>query len=179
MKNTLIAQDRWFVNNSIRVPRVICINSENKNIGTLPTKEALKMAQDQGLDLVQVSPPSKDKPPTCKIMDYGKFKYDSEKNRKESERKQRESIIKVKTIKLTPNTGIHDLQIKATHTSKFLQEKCKVKVAVVFKGREISHQELGAKVLEQFLSFLPVNSFKIEGNADWEGKELIIFLVAV
>jgi translation initiation factor IF-3 len=178
MKNTSTAQDRWFVNNSIRVPRVICINSENKNIGVLPTKEALKMAQDQGLDLVQVSAPSKDKPPTCKIMDYGKFKYDADKSRKEAEKKQRESAIKVKTVKFKPRTGIHDLEIKAHQTSKFLKDNCKVKVAVVFKGREISHQQLGAKILEQFLSFIPENSFRIEGSAEWEGKDLVIFLAS-
>jgi translation initiation factor IF-3 len=178
MKNTLERdRERWFVNSAIRVPKVICINSDDKNLGALITRDALKLAQEQGLDLVQLSPPSKDKPPTCKIMDFSKFKYETSKKKKEADKKQRESIVKVKEIKFKPTTGAHDLEIKAKQAEKFLQENIKVKIAILFVGRAITHQELGTQTLEQFLSFLPENSFKIDGNISWEGKELTLIIM--
>ena len=170
-------RERWFVNSAIRVPKVICINSDDKNLGSLMTKDALRLAQDQGLDLVQLSPPSKGRPPTCKIMDFGKFKYETSKKKKESDKKQRESIIKIKEIKFKPTTGVHDLEIKAKQAEKFLSENLKVKVAILFVGRAITHQEVGTRTLEQFLSFLPEGSFKIDGNISWEGKELMLTLM--
>jgi len=170
-------RERWFVNTGIRVPKVICINSDDKNLGTLSTRDALKLAQDQGMDLVQLSPPSKDKLPTCKIMDFSKFKYETSKKKKEADRKQRESIIKIKEVKFKPTTGIHDLEIKAKQTEKFLQENLRVKVAILFVGRAITHQEVGTQTLQQFLNFLPENSYKMEGDISWEGKELTLHLM--
>ncbi len=178
MKNNMDRErERWFINSAIRVPRVICINSDDKNMGVLSTRDALKLAQDQGLDLVQLSPPFKDKPPTCKIMDFGKFKYETSKKKKEADRKQRESIIKVKEIKFKPNTGVHDLEIKAKQAEKFLEDNLKVKVAILFVGRAITHQEVGTQTLQQFLSFLPENSYKLDGDISWEGKELTLHLM--
>lgn len=177
MKNVLDRdRERWFVNSAIRVPKVICINADDKNLGTLVTRDALKLAQEQGLDLVQLSPPTKDKLPTCKIMDFSKFKYETSKKKKEADRKQRESAIKIKEVKFKPTTGAHDLEIKAKQAEKFLQENCRVKVSILFVGRAITHQELGTQTLEQFLKFLPANSFKIDGNILWEGKELTLIL---
>lgn len=176
MKNTT-ERERWFVNTSIRVPKVICIGPDDKNLGPLVTRDALKLAQEHGLDLVQLSPPSKDKLPTCKIMDFSKFKYETSKKKKEADRKQRESIIKVKEIKFKPTTGVHDLEIKAKQAEKFLQESLKVKVAILFVGRAITHQEIGTQALEQFLSFIPENTYKVDGEISWEGKELVIHLM--
>ena len=170
-------RDRWFINFNIRVPKVICINSDDQNLGLLITKDALKIAQEQGLDLVQLSPPSKDRPPTCKIMDFSKFKYETSKKKKEADRKQRESAIKIKEVKFKPTTGNHDLEIKAKQANKFLQDNLRVKVAILFAGRAITHQEVGTKTLEQFLSYLPENSFKIDGEISWEGKELTLNLM--
>lgn len=176
MKNTT-DRERWFVNSAIRVPKVICIDPDDKNLGPLVTRDALKLAQDYGLDLVQLSPPSKDRPPTCKIMDFSKFKYETSKKKKEADRKQRESTIKIKEVKFKPTTGSHDLEIKAKQAEKFLSENCRVKVAILFAGRSITHQDVGTKTLEHFLSFLPESSFKIDGNISWEGKELTLFLM--
>lgn len=177
MKNTTDRdRERWFINSGIRVPKVICISSDDKNLGTLITRDALRLAQDQGLDLVQLSPPSKDRPPTCKIMDFSKFKYETSKKKKEADRKQRESAIKIKEVKFKPTTGAHDLEIKAKQADKFLQDGCRVKVAILFVGRAITHQDIGTRALEQFLSYLPENSFKIDGEISWEGKELTLTL---
>lgn len=140
------------VNRGIRAPNVLCINKNNENIGVIPTNKAIKLAEDDGLDLVQVSM-TKDKIPTCKIIDYGKYKYEQSKKQKLNEKKQRESIIKCKQIQFRPNTSENDLQIKAKKAADFLNEGCHVKVCVLFKGREQTHSSI---VYERFNTFLRI-----------------------
>lgn len=139
------------VNMLIRARKVIVIDKDNNNIGAFSISEAIKMAQDSGLDLVQVSKVGEEVP-TCRILDYGKYKYEQDKKKKVAAKKQRESLSKVKEIKLRPSTDLNDLKIKASKTEEFINDGHKVKVTVVFKGRELSHREIGYETLNTFIS---------------------------
>ena len=171
-------QDRWFVNYQIKLPKIICIDNENKNLGLIPTNEALKLAQEIGLDLVQISPPNKEKNTAaiCKILDYGKFKYEQSKKNKEMAKKNRESIIKLKEVKVTPNTGDNDLKFKAKQIDGFLEEGCRVKISLVFKGREASHSELGYMLLDKFLA-LVTEKYVMEQNIAFDRSGLTTIII--
>lgn len=168
---------QWFVNNNIKLPRVLCIDQSDKNLGIISTNEALKIAQSVNLDLVQVGPPNKDKIPTCKIMDFGKFKFEQSKKQKELEKKQRESIVKTKEIKFRPNTGLHDLEIKAKQTEEFLKNGFKVKITIMFIDtfkRMTNKQEVGKETLDTFLSLS--DNFHLDGKPSLEGNNFIAHL---
>ena len=157
--------EKVLVGNLIRAPRVLCIDHDSTNLGVISLSEALKIAADQGLDLIQLSNGS---PPTCKIVDYGKYKYEQSKKTKEAAKKQRESISKLKEIKFHPTTDINDLKIKARKVVGFLDEGAKVKVTIVFRGwREASHRDIAMQTLNEFLSFIP-NA--ITSSVGMEGK---------
>jgi translation initiation factor IF-3 len=145
---------RSVVNNQIRSDTVRCINQDNENLGIISKHEAMSLANSKGLDLVQVSPLKKGTIPTCKIIDYGKYKYDLSRKEKVKSKKQRESIIKLKEIKFRPCTGVHDLSIKATRAAKFLKDDCKLKITVVFKGREKTHTEVALNKLDDFIDLV-------------------------
>lgn len=147
-------QNRVFANGSIRASKVRCIDQNNENVGIISTTQAQKLADDLGLDLVQINRVKRDEAPTCKIIDYGKYKYDLSKKQKQQERKQRESAIKIKEIKFKPNTDEHDLETKARQASKFISKGCRVKVSMKFKGREMSHTDLGFYKIEDFLEIV-------------------------
>ncbi len=144
-------KERHFINEAIRLNSIICIDQDNKNLGTMYTKEALKMAFDLGLDLVQVNPPGKDRLATCKIMNFSKWKYENDKKAKEAAKKQKEQMVKVKEIKLRPNIALNDLTLKAKHADEFLAEGCKVQVSFMFKGRESSNTDVAISTLQEFL----------------------------
>lgn len=144
-------QDRIIINHGIRASRVLCIDN-GKNLGVISLSEALKLAQEQGLDLIQVN---NNKPPTCKILDYGKLKYDESKKKKQEAKKQRESEIKLHEIRMRPTTDSNDISIKARKAQEFLNEGDRVKVSVVFKRMELAHKEIGYRTLQEFLSLLP------------------------
>ena len=135
-------QDGPRVNGAIRAPQVRYIDPDGEQLGVLDTREAISKAEDFGLDLVEVQPNVD--PPVCKILDYGKYKYEAQKRANEA-RKQK--IIEVKEIKLRPNIDEHDYQVKMRNVVKFLSGGDKVKVTLRFRGREMAHQELGANVL--------------------------------
>lgn len=173
--------DRVFINHMIRAPKVLCIDSENRNLGVINTQDAIRLAQDDGLDLVQMAPPVKDKPPTCKIMNYGKFKYDQTKSQKVAAKKQRETAIKIKEIKFRPNTDINDLQTKAKKAVEFIAEGSKIKVTIMFRTLEISNhgRENFAKshaldTLTDFLAMVP--NIQLAGEPSMEGKFLSVML---
>lgn len=162
----------------IRAPRVLLIDHENQNRGVVTTSEALGLATEVGLDLVQVSPPSKDRPPTCKIMNYGKFKYDQTKNQKLAAKKQRESAIKVKEIKFRPTTDMNDLKTKAKKALEFIEEGNKVKITIMFKNSEISNygrqafaKDSAFDMLNEFLTLVP--NLQLSCNPTMEGKYLV------
>jgi translation initiation factor IF-3 len=132
------------INQRIRVPEVRVIGKDGEMLGVLQTQEALRRAQEQGLDLVEVNP--KAEPPVCKILDFGKFKYDEKKKATEAKRKQ--SVVEIKEIKLRPKTDDHDLEFKTRAASRFLEAGHKVKFTVRFRGREITHPEKAQEQLD-------------------------------
>ncbi len=149
--------------------RLIDENGEQK--GVVSTFDALRMAREAGLDLVEVSPNSS--PPVCKILDYGKYKYDLKKKAHEAKKKQ--TVIKVKEVKMRPATDDHDIEFKVNHIKRFLEEGDKVKVTVVFKGREMVYQERGKAVLERILTEVKEKA-KVEQTPNMEGKSMFMLL---
>ena len=136
------------VNRRIRVPEIRLIGAEGEQMGIFITSEALKRAEEQGLDLVEISPMAK--PPVCKIMDYGKYKYEQAKKRHEA--KKHQIVVKTKEIKLRPATDEHDLQTKLRHIRRFLEEGDKVKVTLRFRGREMAHLEVGRERMKRIVT---------------------------
>lgn len=160
-------QQEHRTNNMIRVPNVRLVG-ENVTVGVYPTAEALKMAIDQALDLVEISPNAD--PPVCKIIDYNKFLY--EKKRKEKEMKAKSKASEVKEIRFTPNTDDHDFDFKAKHAEKFLKDGDKVKAYVQFKGRAIQFRERGELLLLKFAERLNEVGV-LEGMPKMEGKRML------
>jgi translation initiation factor IF-3 len=159
------------INHRIRVPEVRCIDADGEQIGILPTRDALARAERQGLDLVEVSPTAK--PPVCRIMDYGKYKYDQEK--KQKAQKKNASATKVKELKFHANVDVHDFETKLRHARDFLGAGNRVKCSLFFRGREGAHQELGFDVMNRVLDEL-----KDIANAEQEprlmGRSIIMLL---
>ena len=148
-----------------------CIDPEGEQLGVLDTFDAIRKAEDFGLDLVEVQPNAD--PPVCKILDYGKFKYEAQKRANEARKKQK--IIEVKEIKLRPNIDEHDYQVKMRNVQKFLNAGDKVKVTLRFRGREMAHQELGANVLTRVRE--ETDEFaKVEALPKMEGRQMIMVL---
>ena len=159
------------MNDAIRAPKVRCIDPEGTQLGVLETSEAIRQAEDFGLDLVEVQPNVD--PPVCKILDYGKFKYEAQKRANEARKKQK--IIEVKEIKLRPNIDEHDYQVKMRNVQKFLDAGDKVKVTLRFRGREMAHQDLGANVLTRVRQ--ETDEFaKVEAMPKMEGRQMIMVL---
>jgi translation initiation factor IF-3 len=131
------------INMRIRVPEVRVIGADGSMLGVLATHEAQRMAREAGLDLVEVNP--KAFPPVCKVMDFGKFKYEEKKRTNEA--KKRQAVVELKEIKLRPKTDVHDLEVKINHARRFLEEGNKVKITCRFRGREITHPEAAEKQL--------------------------------
>ena len=134
------------VNREIRAPKVRVIGHTGEQLGVLALYEALAKAEEEGLDLVEIAPGSV--PPVCKIINYGKFRYDQTKREKESKKSQHQ--VKVKEVKLKPNIDDHDMETKIRHAKDFIAKGNKVKVTCVFRGRELMHPEIGEKIVQQF-----------------------------
>ena len=150
---------------------MLCIDPEGEQLGVLDTFDAIRKAEDFGLDLVEVQPNAD--PPVCKILNYGKFKYEAQKRANEARKKQK--IIEVKEIKLRPNIDEHDYQVKMRNVQKFLNAGDKVKVTLRFRGREMAHQELGANVLTRVRE--ETDEFaKVEAMPKMEGRQMIMVL---
>ena len=147
------------------------INSEGEQVGIIPIKEALAAAAEAGLDLVEVSPNAN--PPVCKIMDYGRYRYEQTKKKHEAKKKQ--STFQLKEIKVRPKTGEHDLQVKIGHIKKFIGKKDKVKVSVIFRGREITLSELGRAVLQKIVDETEEIAI-VEQEPKFEGRILVMVL---
>ncbi len=158
-------------NRRIRVPEVRVIDAEGEQLGVMKTHEALQLAMDQGLDLVEVSPTAR--PPVCRIMDFGRFKYEQSKKQKASKKKQHST--QVKEVKLRPKTEDHDYQFKRRHAEEFLLKHHKVKVTVMFRGREMSYRERGAALLQRFAGDLS-SVAQIERPPVSEGRTMVMYL---
>ncbi len=155
----------------IRVPTVRLIDEEGTQVGIVPTDEARVRAGDAGLDLVEVSPNAE--PPVCKIIDYGKLKYEKQKKKNEARKKQK--TIEVKEIKMRPNIDTHDYDVKMRAITKFLGEGDKVKVTLRFRGRELAHQELGLVLLEKVRDALDEQA-KVEQFPKLEGRQITMVM---
>ncbi|MEC8515451.1 MAG: translation initiation factor IF-3 [Pseudomonadota bacterium] len=164
-------QDGPRINGAIRVPKVRCIDPDGNQLGIIDTRDAIEKAGDFGLDLVEVQPNAE--PPVCKILDYGKFKYEAQKRANEARKKQK--TIEVKEIKFRPNIDEHDYQVKMRNVSKFLAAGDKVKVTLRFRGREMAHQELGAKVLARVREETEEVA-KVEAMPKLEGRQMVMVI---
>jgi translation initiation factor IF-3 len=155
------------VNEFINVPNVRLIGADGEQVGVVPTRQAIQNAQELGLDLVEVSPNAD--PPVCKILDYGKLKYEQQKKKNEARKKQK--TIEVKEIKMRPNIDTHDYDVKMRSIHRFLDEGDKVKVTLRFRGRELAHTDIAVKVLERVQTDLQEIA-KVEQFPKLEGRQM-------
>jgi translation initiation factor IF-3 len=158
-------------NEQIRVPEIRVIDADGNQLGVLATQQALQMAREQGLDLVEVSPTAR--PPVCRIMDFGKFKYEQSKKQKQSKKKQH--TFQVKEVKFRPKTEEHDYQFKRRHAEEFLEKHYKVKVTVMFRGREMDHREMGYRILERLVKDLAPIA-QVDRKPEFEGRLMVMYL---
>ncbi|WP_123791995.1 translation initiation factor IF-3 [Pacificibacter maritimus] len=158
-------------NERIRCPEVRLIGAEGENVGVVTPARAMDLAAQAGLDLVEISPNAT--PPVCKIMDFGKFKYEQQK--RESEARKKQKIIEIKEVKFRPGTDVHDYQVKMRNVLKFLENGDKVKVTLRFRGREMAHQDLGRQLLERVA--VDVKEIgKVESMPKMEGRQMIMMV---
>lgn len=162
------------INRQIRAREVRLIDDNGEQKGVVSTIEALRLAQEAGLDLVEVAPTAN--PPVCKILDYGKYRYEQEKKLRESKKNQTQ--IKLKEIRMQPKIEKHDLEFKSKHITEFLSEGNKVKVTIRFRGRELAHTELGRVVLEKVLEKLDENNvgYTLDRPPMMEGRFMSMML---
>ena len=159
------------INERIRAPEVQVISSDGKNLGTLNTKDAIRQAKEEGLDLIEISPNAN--PPVCKIIEIGKYRYDLQK--KASKAKKKQKIINLKEIKLRPVTEIHDYNFKIKNAQKFLEKGDKVKFTVKFKGREMQHTHLGNQLMDRIINDTSTLG-KVEVQPKLEGKQITMII---
>jgi len=159
------------INDRIRAPEVQVISSDKKNLGTFSTKEAVEMARQEGLDLIEISPNAN--PPVCKITDIGKYRYDLQKKANKAKKKQK--IVNLKEIKLRPVTEIHDYNFKIKNAQRFLEKGDKVKFTVKFKGREIQHSNLGNELMKRIINDT-MSVGKVEVPAKFEGRQIVMII---
>ena len=174
-ESTSIAQDKEVrVNEEIVAPKVRLIGSDGEAIGIVEIEKALAMAEEQEIDLVEIAPTAK--PPVCRMMDYGKFKYNEQKKRHEAKLKQKQ--IQVKEIKFRPGTDEGDYQIKLRNLIRFLTEGDKAKVTLRFRGREMAHQEFGVKLLERVRADLEPHGV-VEQFPKMEGRQMVMVVAPI
>ena len=159
------------INDRIRSPEIRLIGADGENVGVVTPARAMQMAEEAGLDLVEISPTAV--PPVCKIMDFGKFKYETQKREAEARKKQK--VIEIKEIKFRPGTDTHDYDVKMRSVVKFLEEGDKVKITLRFRGREMAHQDLGMELLKRVEADV-VEIGKIESFPRLEGRQMVMMI---
>lgn len=159
------------INEEIRDKEVRLINDDGEQLGIVPIQKAQEAAVEKGMDLVKIAPQAK--PPVCKIMDYGKFRFEQAKREKEARKNQR--IVEIKEIRLTPNIDVGDLNTKVKNACRFLKDGDKVKVSVRFRGREVTHASLGQDLLHRFAE-LCADCSTVEKQPKLEGRQMLMFL---
>ncbi|SHI93604.1 translation initiation factor IF-3 [Desulfofundulus thermosubterraneus] len=159
------------VNEEIRAREVRVVDPSGNQLGIMPVREALRLAEERQLDLVEIAPQAK--PPVCRLMDYGKYKYEQSKREKEAKKRQR--IVNIKEVKLRPSIEEHDFQVKARNAARFLKEGDKVKATIMFRGREIMHTQLGHQLLLRLAEQVKDLSI-IERQPKLEGKNMVMIL---
>ena len=158
-------------NNRITSSEVQVISSDGENLGIINLNEAIEIAKEEGLDLIEIAPNAK--PPVCKIIDMGKYKYDAQKKANKAKKKQKK--IELKEIKLRPVTGTHDYNFKLKHSQKFLSKGDKVKFTIRFKGRELQHSHLGQNLMNKIKEDIKLVG-KVEMNPKFDGKQMIMVI---
>lgn len=159
------------VNHKIRSREVRVVDSEGEQLGVMPLEEALRLAQEKNLDLVNVAPQAR--PPVCRIMDFGRYKYEQSKRDKEARKKQKTTAVK--EVKMRPGIDEHDFQVKKRNALRFLENGDKVKVTIIFRGRQITHPELGKKQCQKMASELEEVA-TVEREPRMEGRNMVMFL---
>ncbi|WP_442954463.1 translation initiation factor IF-3 [Pararhodobacter sp.] len=159
------------VNDRIRAPEIRLIGAEGENIGVVTPAKAMELAEEAGLDLVEISPNAA--PPVCKIMDYGKFKYEQQK--REAEARKKQHIIEIKEVKFRPGTDTHDYEVKMRNVVRFLEGGDKVKVTLRFRGREMAHQQLGLELLNRVADDI-IEIGKVENMPRLEGRQMVMMI---
>jgi translation initiation factor IF-3 len=159
------------VNDEIRIPQVRLIDQDGEMQGVMTVREAMQRAFSVGLDLVEISPNAD--PPVCKILDFGKFKYEQQKKKNEAKKKQK--VIEIKEIKVRPNIDENDYQVKMRAMKSFIEEGDKVKVTLRFRGREMAHQDIGVRVLERIRAEMDTTS-KVEQMPRMENRQMVMVL---
>lgn len=159
------------INEEIRFREIRLVDSDGSQLGIMPTREAMRIAEERQLDLVEIAPQAK--PPVCRIMDFGKYKYEQSKREKEARKKQR--IIDVKEVKMRPNIEDHDFDVKVKNAARFLKDGDKVKATMTFRGRQIVHTQLGKQLLMRLAEDLRDLSI-VERQPKLEGKNMIMIL---
>ena len=159
------------INHRIRVPEIRVIRDDGEQLGVLPTHEALRLAEERGLDLVEISPRAF--PPVCRVMDYGKYKYEQAKKKQQA--RKHASTVETKEIKFRPKTEGHDMDFKVKHVRRFLEGGNKVRLAVVFRGREITHPQTGLNVLNRVVERC-ADIASVEANQNMEGRRMIMVI---
>ena len=166
-----IATQNHLLNEEIREPEVRLISEEGEQLGVMSGEQALRIAEEREMDLVLISPQAK--PPVCKIMDYGKYRFEQSKREKEAKKNQR--VVEIKEIRLSPNIDVHDFDTKVGHARKFLAAGNKVKVSIRFRGREMTHTDLGLTTMAQFADDC-ADIASVEKPAKLEGRQMLMFL---
>jgi translation initiation factor IF-3 len=159
------------VNHQIRIRQIRVIDDEGKQLGVMETADALALAIRKGLDLVEIAPTQR--PPVCRIMDFGKYKYEVKKKEQASRRKQHQ--VQVKEVRVRPRIGEHDIQVKAKQAREFLEDGDKVQLVCLFRGREMAHRNVGEGVMKHFLEMVQ-DVAKVERAAQMDGKRLVMLL---
>lgn len=159
------------INEEIRFREVRLISDDGEQLGIISSREAMNIAEEKNLDLVLMSPNAK--PPVCKIMDYGKYRYDTMKKAKDAKKKQK--TVELKEVRLSPNIEQHDLNVKATQARKFLTQGNKVKVSIRFRGRELGRTSMGYGVMDSFMELVK-DLGQIEKKPKMEGRAMVMFL---
>ena len=162
------------INEEIRVKEVRLIDEKGENRGVVSIREALQIAEDAGLDLIEISPQAA--PPVCKVLDYGKYKYEAQKRKAEAKRNQK--IVEIKELKLRPMIDKHDYEVKVKQAKKFLSEGNKVKFTMRYKGRELSANDMGKAVLDRLLEDLE-GQCRMESEPKMEGRQMMMIVAPV
>jgi len=169
--STPSTQNEPRINEKIRIPMVRLISQDGRQMGVVPTEQAYKLAREEGMDLVEVSPDAR--PPVAKIMDFGKYKYERKKQQQESRKKSH--AAQIKEVRLRPKTDKHDFDVKLGRARKFLLDGDKVQVNMMFRGRELAHLEVGREVIKRFTDALE-DVARIERHPIFEGRRMVAIL---
>jgi len=164
---TTIAEKKFRINQEIRVPRVRLISEDGAQAGVITTQEALHLAEEKGFDLVEVSPDAD--PPVCRLLDFGKFKYEQRKKQQQAKKKQH--VVHVKEVRLRPITEEHDVETKVKHAREFLSKGDKVVIDMVFRGRQLAHKDIGREIMDRVIKQLE-DIAKVEQRVMMQGSHM-------